>query len=155
MTTPPPERQPSITPDAAQGAFRQALRFLLWLVGGLAVVGGVAGYLVDGWTGVASAAVGVALALLFSGTTVLSVQRTAKHDPAQMIMVVMGAWLVKMLVVFVVLAVLSRMDWVQPAVLGLVLAAGVVGSALLDYRAVVTARMPYVGEWDESHTPPG
>ncbi|MCL2092383.1 MAG: hypothetical protein FWH11_14480 [Micrococcales bacterium] len=147
--------KPSITPDAAQDAFRRALRFLLWLVGGLAVVGGVAGLLVDGWTGVASAAVGVVLTLFFSGTTVVSVQRTAGKDPAQMVMVIMGAWVVKMLVVFVVLAVLSRMGWVQPMVLGLVLAVGVVGSALLDYRAVAGARMPYVGQWDESHTPPG
>jgi len=149
-----PQPRPPITPDAAQGAFRQALRFLVWLVGGLAVVGGVVGYLVSGWGGLASAMVGVALALFFSGTTVVSVQR-AGHEPARMIMVIMGAWMVKMVVVFVVLAVLSHMGWVQPLVLGLVLAAGVVGSALLDYRAVSTARMPYVGQWDEGHTPPG
>ena len=147
--------KPSITPDAAQGAFHRALRFLLWLVGGLAVVGGVVGFLVDGWGGLASAAVGVVLTLFFSGTTVLSVQRTAGQNPGRMVMVIMGAWMVKMLVVFVALAVMSRMDWVQPMVLGLVLAVGVVGSALLDYRAVAGARMPYVGKWDESHTPPG
>ncbi len=147
--------KPTITPDAAQGAFRRALRVLLWLVGGLAVVGGVVGFVVDGWTGLASAMVGVLLTLFFSGTTVVSVQRTAGQDPARMVMVIMGAWLVKMLVVFVVLAVLSRMGWVQPMVLGLTLAVGVVGSALLDYRAVAGARMPYVGKWDESHTPPG
>lgn len=151
MTT----KKPTITPDAAQGAFHRALHFLLWLVGGLAVVGGVVGYLVDGWTGLASAAVAVVLTLFFSGTTVISVQRTAGQEPGRMVMVVMGAWLVKMLVVFVVLAVLSRMDWVQPMVLGLVLAVGVVGSAFLDYRAVSGARMPHVGEWDESHTPHG
>ncbi|MCL2467566.1 MAG: hypothetical protein FWF02_10800 [Micrococcales bacterium] len=155
MTTPLPDRQPSITTDAAQGAFRQALNFLLWLVGALAVVGGVAGFVVDGWTGVVSAMLAVVLVLFFCGTTVVSVQRTAGKDPAQMIMVVMGAWVVKMLVVFVALAVLARQSWVHPLVLGIVLAVGVIGAALLDYRAVATARMPYIGQEDESHTLPG
>ncbi|MCL2850391.1 MAG: hypothetical protein FWE61_10160 [Micrococcales bacterium] len=155
MTTPAPERKPSITPDAAAEAFGQALRFLFWLVGSLAVVGGTVGAFVAGWRGLVSALVAVVLVLFFCGTTVVSVQRTAGQDPARMVMVVMGAWMGKMLVVFVALAVLARQGWVHPMVLGLVLAVGVVGSALLDYRAVATARMPYVGQWDESHTPPG
>ncbi len=150
MTT----RRTSLTPDAAQGAFHQALRFLLWLVGVLAVLGGVAGYLVEGWAGLASAMVGVALTLFFSGTTVLSVQRTAGQPPAQMVMVIMGAWVLKMLVVFVVLAVVSRQSWLQPAVLGVVMTVGVIGSAILDARAISTARIPYVDSQDESHSPP-
>ncbi|MCL2424324.1 MAG: hypothetical protein FWD11_10615 [Micrococcales bacterium] len=149
---PLPPKPGSITTDAAQGAFRQALNFLLWLVGGLAVIGGITGFVVDGWTGVVSSTVAVVLVAFFCGTTVVSVQRTAGQPPAQMVMVVMGAWLVKMLVVFVVLAVLARMSWVHPMVLGIVLAVGVVGAALLDYRAVATARMPYIGDGDESHT---
>jgi len=137
---------PSITPDRAQAAFTQALRFLLWLVGALAVVGCVVGFLVGGWSGVVSALVGVGLTLVFSGTTVVSVQRTAGHEPGQMVMVIMGAWIVKVLVVFAVLAVVSRTGWVQPLVLGLVLLVGVIGSAVLDYRAIATARIPYVDE---------
>ena len=140
--------QPSITPDAAARAFSTALRFLLWEVGGLAVVGPVVGFVVAGWSGVASAAVGVVLALFFSGTTVLSVQRTAGQPPAMMLMVIMGAWVLKMLVVFVALAVVSRQSWLQPVVLAVVLTVGVIASAVLDARAVTTARVPYVDDRD-------
>jgi F0F1-type ATP synthase assembly protein I len=134
----------SMTPDRAQAAFGMALRFLFWLVGALAVVGGAVGFVVDGWSGVASALVGVGLALFFSGTTVISVQRTASHPPAQMAMVIMGAWVLKMLVMFVVLAVVSRQSWLQPVVLGLVATVGVIGSAVLDARAISRARIPYL-----------
>ena len=67
---------------------------------------------------------------------------------------VLGAWIVMMLVVVIALAVLSRFDFYNRLVLGAVLLAGVIGSALLDYRAVTSARMPYVDPTrDEGHMP--
>jgi hypothetical protein len=126
---------------------------MLWLLAGLLVVGVPVGALLRGWPGVWGALLGVALALVFSGTTVVSVLRTADATPARMITVIMGAWMVKMIVVFVVLAVLSRFHFYDAVVLGVVLLAGVIGSAVLDYRAVTSARMPYVNPTrDEGHT---
>lgn len=161
MTSPSPdapapdEGAPArLDPVTAQHVFRTALHFMLWLLGGLVVVGLPVGWVVAGWHGVWGALIGVALALLFSGTTVVSVLRTADASPARMITVIMGAWMVKMLVVFVALAVLARFGFYDRVVLGVVLLAGVVGSAVLDYRAVTSARMPYVDPpRDEGHTP--
>ena len=70
--------------------------------------------------------------------------RTAGEGPARTTAVIAGAWLVKMIVVFVALLVLGRLDFYDRTVLGLVLLAGVIGSAVLDLRAVQRARVPYV-----------
>ncbi|MCL2454015.1 MAG: hypothetical protein FWD18_01745 [Micrococcales bacterium] len=146
--------QPSSASVDARGAFRQALRFMVILLVGLTVVGLPVGWFVAGWPGLVGALVGVALALVFSGTTVLSVLRTADAGPARMVTVVMGAWMVKVIIVFVVLLVIAQIDYFDDRarmVLGLVLIAGVVGSAVLDYVAVSRARIPYAGgEGDES-----
>jgi hypothetical protein len=133
-----------LDPSTAEHVFRTALCFMLLLLAGLLVVGLPAGALVDGWRGVWATLLGVALALVFSGTTVVSVLRTTDATPIRMVSMVLGAWIVKMLVVFVALAVLSRFGFYNRFVLGVVLLAGVIGSALLDCRAVTSARMPYV-----------
>jgi len=130
--------------DGAADVFRTALRDMLVLLAVLAVLGIGAGALVEGLPGVWGALIGVALALVFSGTTVISMLRTAHSSPQRMAGVVMGAWLGKVVVVVVVLAVLRGQDFYSRPVLAIVLAAGVLGSAFLDYRAVSRARVPYV-----------
>ncbi|MDM7830894.1 hypothetical protein [Cellulomonas edaphi] len=142
MSTP---AQPApLSEAAAADAFRRALRDMFWLLGALLVVGVGVGALVDGLEGVWGALIGVALALVFSGTTVVSVLRTVNTTPAHTTAVIMGAWLGKIVVVFVALAVLAQFDFYNRMVLGLVLFAGVLGSAVLDLRAVQRGRIPYV-----------
>lgn len=139
-TAPPP---PSRT-SAADDVFRTALRDMLVLLAVLAVLGVGFGGLVRGGPGVWGAGIGVGLALIFSGTTVVSMLRTSGSGVTAMAAVVMGAWLGKVLVVIVVLAVLQDRTFYDRVVLAVVLLAGVVGSALLDYRAVSRGRVPYV-----------
>jgi len=74
---------------------------------------------------------------------VVSVLRTADDPPARAVTVIMGLWLAKLVLVFVVLAVLSRFDFYSRPVLGVVLIVGVVGSAYLDLRAVQRTRAVY------------
>ena len=76
---------------------------------------GILGYLVfgdvpDGWT-----LVGAAIALVFSGTTTLSMLRTSHTAPGKMMAVIMGTWLGKLAVVVVVLAVLRGMAFYDHA----------------------------------------
>ncbi|WP_240675458.1 hypothetical protein [Cellulomonas endophytica] len=159
MTTPAPQAPPpdgtgagpAGRPAAAdrsaaevEAVFRLALRDVLVLLAALAVLGVGIGWLVEGVPGVWGALLGVGLALVFSGTTVVSMLRTSRATPQAMAGVVMGAWLVKVVVVVAALAVLSGMDFYSRPVLAAVLALGVVGSAVLDYRAVQRARLPYV-----------
>lgn len=131
-------------PDASAQVLRTALRSTLLLLVVLAVVGVAAGALLAGMPGVWAAVIGVAMALVFSATTTVVLLRTVTSPPAVMAAWVMGTWLVKVLLVVVVLGVLRGYDFYSRPVLAAVLGLGVVGSALLDYRAVTRGRVPYV-----------
>lgn len=148
MTSSAPTPQPSSarpsSSAAADAVFRRALRDMLVLLAVLTVLGVGIGALVAGAAGVWGALIGVGLALVFSGTTVVSMLRTGRATPQAMAGIVMGAWLGKVVVVIVVLAVLRDLDFYDRRVLALVLLVGVLGSALLDYRAVARGRIPYV-----------
>lgn len=153
MTTPDPTTpgaQPApatarpVRPDAVHAVFRTALRDMLLLLGALTVLGVGLGALLAGTPGVWGAVIGVGLALLFSGTTIVSMLLTSRKPPATMAAVVMGAWLGKVVVLIAVLAVLRGQDFYDRVVLAAVLLVGVVGSAFLDLRAVRGGRVPYV-----------
>ncbi|WP_196804613.1 hypothetical protein [Cellulomonas sp. URHD0024] len=145
MTVPAP-RSPAPQPNGTDQVFRQALRDMLVLLGVLTVVGVLVGYLVDGMEGVWGALIGVLVALIFSGTTVVSVWRTSRSAPTTMLAVLMGAWLGKIVVVIVVLASIRHLDFYNARVLAIVLMVGVIGSAILDARAVQRGRITYFDE---------
>jgi hypothetical protein len=117
---------------------------VLVLLGGLAVLGIAVGAIVAGTAGVWGALLGVAVALVFSATTVWTMLRTVDSSPTTTAAVVMGSWLAKMVVLVVVLVVLRGLDFYDRWVFAGVLLVGVVGSAVLDYRAVSRGRVPYV-----------
>ncbi|PVU83649.1 hypothetical protein DDP54_12320 [Cellulomonas sp. WB94] len=145
MTTEPRQSAAQPVPSSAAAAvFRRALRDMLVLLAALAVLGVGAGALVAGRPGVWGALIGVGLALVFSGTTIISMLVTARASVQQLAAVVLGAWLGKVLVVIVVLALIQDRDFYDKPVLAVVLLVGVVGSAVLDYRAVSRGRVPYV-----------
>lgn len=139
-----PPAVPPVPSSAAAAVFRRALRDMLVLLAALAVLGVGVGALVAGRRGVWGALIGVGLALVFSGTTVVSMLVTARASAARLAAVVLGAWLGKVLVVIVVLALIHDRDFYDRPVLAVVLLVGVVGSAVLDYRAVSRGRVPYV-----------
>jgi hypothetical protein len=135
--TPAPE-------GTAREVFRTALRTTIWLLIALAVLGVGIGYAVARGPGVWGALIGVGLALVFSGTTIVSMLRTEGATPTKMAAIIMGAWIAKIVLLFVVLTVLRDLSFYSRPVLGAVLTIGVVGSALLDYRAVRGGRVPYI-----------
>ncbi|WP_069386954.1 hypothetical protein [Cellulosimicrobium cellulans] len=130
--------------EAVRAVFRTALRDVLVLLGALAVVGVAVGALVSGTPGVWGALLGVAVAVVFSATTVWAMLRTVDSSPTTTAAVVMGSWLAKMVVLIVVLVVLRGMDFYDRWVFAGVLLVGVIGSAVMDYRAVSRGRVPYV-----------
>lgn len=142
MTTSDPTRRS--THDPVHALFRTALRDMLVLLAVLAALGIGVGFMVAGSPGVWGALIGVGLALVFSGTTVVSMLRTAGSAPTKTAAVVMGAWIGKVVVLIAVLTVLRDQDFYDRGVLAVVLFAGVIGSALLDLRAVRAAHIPYV-----------
>ena len=130
--------------DPVRAVFRTALRDLLVFDAALAVGAVATGWFVAGASGLWGAVLGAGLILVFSGTTVVSMLKTATSSATTTAAVVMGGWLVKMLVLIVALAVLREFDFYDKRVLGAVLAVGVVGAALVDYRAVARGRVPNV-----------
>lgn len=135
--------------DPTRAVFRTALRDMLLLLAALTVLGVGLGYLLAGMPGVWGALIGVGLALLFSGTTVVSMLLTARSPATTMAAVVMGAWLAKVVVLIAVLVVIRDQDFYHRGVLAAVLFAGVLGSAFLDLRAVRVGRVPYVTPLDD------
>ncbi|MHA7134623.1 hypothetical protein [Oerskovia turbata] len=130
--------------DAVSAVFSRALRDTLVLLGGLTVLGVGLGALLAGVAGVWGALMGVAIALVFSGTTIVAMARTARSTPTTTAAVVLGSWLVKIVLLGIVLAVLRNYEFYDRIVFAVVLLVGVIGSALLDYRAVDRGRIPYV-----------
>jgi hypothetical protein len=149
---PAPSSGPSSLPghDAVASVFRTALRDMLVLLGVLTVLGIGLGYAFAGTPGVWGALIGIGLALLFSGTTIASMLLTSRAPATTMAAVVMGAWLAKVIVLIAVLVLIRDEDFYHRGVLAAVLFAGVIGSALLDYRAVRLGRVPYVSPAEDT-----
>ena len=136
----------SSSSEAARAVFRRSLRDMLVLVGIVTVLGVALGAVLVpvASKGIWGALIGAAIALLFSGTTVLTMLRTVDSSVTTTGIVVLGTWLAKMVVLIIVFAVLRDMDFYDRPVLAIVTIVGVLGSVALDYRAVVTGRVPYV-----------
>lgn len=149
-STPAPHAGPkaptSESDIAAKAVFRRALRDMLVLVAVLAVVGVAVGAVVadDPAKGVWGALIGVAVTLVFSGTTVVSMLRTTGASVTTTGAVILGAWVAKMALLVALFAVLDGLDFYDRTVLVVVVLVGVLGSVLLDYRAVARGRVPYV-----------
>lgn len=136
--------EPAADVDAVRAVFRTALRDMLVLIAVLAVLGVGVGALIAGTAGVWGALIGVAVALVFSGTTVLTVLKTAGSSVTTTGAVILGAWLVKMIVLVAVFATLRGMDFYDRGVFVVAVLVGALGTVYLDYRAVARGRVPYV-----------
>jgi len=129
---------------ALRAALRQAVRLaaLVCLAAGL-VTAVVAGLLV-GQPGVWGALLGFAIALAFLATTALVGARTAGGDPVVVAGWVLGSWLVKVVVVGVALFVLNDMTFYDPVSLFVGIVVGMVCTLYAEFRALTSARIPYV-----------
>jgi hypothetical protein len=126
----------------------RVLRYGVVLTIVVVVVGGVIGYLVDGWHGLFSALIGAGVTAVFMGFTAASILiagRVASGPDgiATFYGIVLGTWMLK-LVIFVGLAIwLRTQSWLDPAIFGLTIIAAVIGSLVIDVVAFVRTRTPY------------
>lgn len=127
---------------------------LVWagiVTGGLALVGGVVGYLVAGTDGLWSALVGVLVAAAFLGITVASILIANRWfgDPLYVPIffgIVLGGWILKFVVFLVLLLVLRDQPWVEPMVFFLALVASILASLAVDVLVLLRMRMPHVSD---------
>lgn len=142
--TAPGRPGPTGAPNALREAFGRALRDVLVLVAVVTVVGSAVGYLISAERGLWGALLGAAITLVFSGSTILAMLKTAGSSATVASAALVGTWIGKMLLLVVALGLLRQADFYDRGVFVVVLLVGVLGSVYLDYRAVSRARVPYV-----------
>jgi hypothetical protein len=124
-------------------------KILVWggILAIVVVVGGsLAGYLTAGWTGVTSALIGTAMAVVFLAITALSILVASRFGIGGFFGIVMGAWLLKFVLFLVLIFLLKDQSWIQPTVLFLCVVVAVVGTLVVDVVVIAKSRMPYVSD---------
>jgi hypothetical protein len=127
----------------AKKILTEVLRYTGLLAIAIAVIGGGLGYVFAGPNGLISALIGTALAVLFASITAASIIGAMRFDIAAFFGIVMGAWLLKIVVFIVILALLRDAPFVQTMVLFLTVIAGAVGTMLIDVIVVFKSRLGY------------
>lgn len=117
----------------------------------IAVIGGTIGYLSAGTPGLVSALLGTVMSILFMGITAGSIILALKvaSDPAAIgtfFGIVMGGWLIKFVVFFIIIFALKGQPWIEPTVLFITIVVGVLGSLVIDVIIIAKSRMSYVSE---------
>jgi hypothetical protein len=109
---------------------------------GLAALGAGGGYLVADGPGAWGALVGAGLTGTFFGTSALVMHLGRKQSgPAQARNLVIG-WFAKLVLLFFGLTLLSDQPWLAPRVFGVTVLVGVVGTLVIEGRALWRVRPP-------------
>ena len=122
--------------------FSSVLKKGALLIGVIAAVGGVIGYLVASTNGLVSALIGAAMAFVFVSMTALSVWIGGKLSLGGFFGVVLGGWLVKLVGFMVLVASLRTADFIVGPVLFGSLVVSILGSLALDAIVFSKARIP-------------
>lgn len=129
--------------DPVRTLFRRALREVLVLVAVLTVLGAVAGAAAVGAPGLWAGLAGAAVTLVVAGSTAGLMLLTAGVPLSTSAALAFAAWVLKAGVLLLALLALRSNDIVDRRVFGLVVLAGVLGSMVVDFRAVARSRVPY------------
>jgi hypothetical protein len=108
--------------------FKRVLGWGAILIGAIAVLASVLGYLLVGQKGLVSALIGASMALIFVSLTALSVWIGGKFSLGGFFGMVMGGWLLKLVLFLVLVAVLKRATFIDGPTLFLTLVASILGS---------------------------
>ncbi|MCS5733978.1 hypothetical protein [Herbiconiux daphne] len=138
------------TPSSS-AVFSKILKYDVILAAAIAVVGGVVGFVVDGWTGTLSALIGTVMVLVFSGITVVSIIVANRYTASPLyttlfFVIVLGSWMVKFVLFIVVVVLLRGQPWLNDLVLFLSIVAAVLGALVVDVVVVARTRMPYASD---------
>jgi hypothetical protein len=131
---------------ASSNLFSRVLTLGSALIGAIAVVGGLIGFLVAGIPGLTSALIGASLTLAFVTLTALSVWLGGKLPLGGFFGVVLGGWLVKIVGFALVIGALKGADFINGPVLFFTLVAAILGTLSVDSVLVLKARIPVIGD---------
>jgi len=122
--------------------FKRVLSWGAILIGGIAVIASVLGYLVVGQKGLVSALIGASMALIFVSLTALSVWIGGNFSLGGFFGMVMGGWLLKLVLFLVLVGVLKHATFINGPTLFLTLVASILGSLAIDSLVFFRARLP-------------
>lgn len=124
----------------------RSLRYGALVAGAVAVVAGVVGFLVAGGPGLAGALVGATMAALFLALTALSILVAGRVTGGDLTSpafygIVLGVWMLKLVLFFVVSLWLRTVDWIDPGVFSITAIVAVLGSLVADSVAFQRSRV--------------
>jgi hypothetical protein len=154
-----PETQPAAEPrirgnyptPSSSPVFATILKYDVLLAVVIAIVGGIIGFVVDGWTGALSALIGTVMVLVFAGITAASILVANRFVASPLyttlfFVIVLGSWIVKFLLFIVLVVLLRGQPWVNDIVLFLSIVVAVLGTLVVDVVVVARTRMPYASD---------
>lgn len=117
----------------------------------LAVIAATVGYAVAQGEGLVSGLLGVLLSAVFLGITGTSILIANRWygEPLYVqyfFALVLGGWILKLIVFFLVIVVLKDQPWIHPVVFFLSIVAGVLVSLVVDAVVIGTMRLPAVSD---------
>ena len=131
---------------ASNNLFRRVLTLGSALIGAIALIGGLLGFLVAGAAGLTSALIGAALTLVFVSLTAVSVWLGGKLPLGGFFGMVLGGWLIKIIGFAFVIAGLKGAEFINGPVLFFTLVAAILGTLAVDSVLVLKARIPVIGD---------
>ncbi|GLK18390.1 hypothetical protein [Herbiconiux flava] len=148
---PAPAPRGNYPTPSSTGVFSTILKWDAVLALVIAVVGGVVGYLVDGWTGAISALIGTVMVLVFAGITAASILVANRFAASPLFttlffVIVLGSWIVKFALFIVLVVLLRGADFTNDVVLFLSIVVAVIGTLVVDVVVVARSRMPYASD---------
>jgi hypothetical protein len=131
--------------STSEQLFSRILKQGALLIGAIAILGGLVGFLIASVAGLLSALIGAAMALVFVSMTALSVWLGGKLSLGGFFGVVLGGWIAKLLLFIGLVLLLKGAAFIVGPILFICIVLSVVGSLALDAIVVLKTRIPTFG----------
>lgn len=124
--------------------YRAAFRATGAVIVVIAVLGAVAGYIIAGLAGVVAAGTGVGVAAVAGLTTQAAMLVGHRKQGTSLMMIVLGSWALKMLLIIVALLLLQGIEDFHRPLFAAAAMTGIVLTLAIDVWVLHRSRVPYV-----------
>jgi hypothetical protein len=128
--------------EGLSGVFKKVLLLGSIATFAIALVGATAGYLVAQTNGVISALIGALVCFAFMALTAVSVWFGSRLSLAGFFGLVLGGWLLKLVLFFVLLASLRKAEFIDGPIFFFTLVAAILAELAVDSVVFLKARVP-------------